>query len=138
MGSYGSDFITAAWVLNPPVSMASVWPSGADFDTSWLPTTPTPWVTLSTTTGWPRRSLSLAPSVRDTRSGLPPAAVGMMIRNGRDGQAGACASDAPDPASAAPPASTNLRVRVKPVLPTPGLPWDAAGLAVGRNSCATY
>src|SRR5262245_65379561 len=68
---------------------------------------PTPWVTLSTTTGWPNRSVSLLPSVRATRSGLPPAAVGMMMRSGRTGQVGAAAGAT---AASAAPCKSVLRV----------------------------
>ena len=97
-------------MVKPPVSIASVWPSGADFDTMLLPWTPMPWVTLSTITGWPSRSVSLLPSVRDTMSGLPPGEVGMMIRSGRVGQLGACARAADTVPSAATPESNVLRV----------------------------
>ena len=97
-------------MVKPPVSIANVYPSGVDFDTIWLPTMPTPWVMLSTITGWPKRSVSLLPSVRATMSGLPPGAVGMMIRNGRTGQLPVCAVAGGAIARAAAPYSKVLRV----------------------------
>src|SRR4029453_6859128 len=82
---------------------------------------PTPWVTLSTTTGWPKRSVSLLPSVRATRSGLPPAAVGMMMRSGRTGQAPVWAA-AGETAAMAAAYSSVLRVNdIRLSLPTAGL-----------------
>src|SRR6266851_4711720 len=76
----------------------------------WLPWTPTPWVTLSTITGWPSRSVSLLPSVRDTMSGLPPGAVGMMMRSGRVGHAGLWAKDGDAIPEAVAPYRNVLRV----------------------------
>ena len=71
---------------------------------------PTPWVTLSTITGWPNRSVSLLPSIRATVSGLPPGAVGMMIRSGRAGQFPVCAMARAAAPKAATPSSNVLRV----------------------------
>src|SRR2546428_6080536 len=71
---------------------------------------PMPWVTLSTITGWPSRSVNLLPSVRATRSGLPPGAVGMMILIGRVGQVGVCATDGWVANAAAVPERNVLRV----------------------------
>jgi hypothetical protein len=60
---------------------------------------------LSTTTDWPRRPEIFSPINRDAMSGLPPGAVGTMMRIDRCGQftscphAGAAASVAAAPAS---------------------------------------
>src|SRR5262245_55787374 len=100
---------------------------------------PTPWGTLSTTTGWPKRSVSLLPMVRATRSGLPPAAVGMMIRSGRAGQVPVWAAAGETAASAAPYRNV-LRVsdirRLPPATAGLVLREGAAGRAIG-NCCAS-
>src|SRR6266511_4474677 len=100
---------------------------------------PTPWVTLSTITGWPSRSVNLLPSVRATRSGLPPGAVGMMILIGRVGQFGVCATDGPVANAAAVPERNALRVNAI-VSPDPDCGLSVAGAnrqPCLTNSCAT-
>ena len=60
---------------------------------------------LSTTTDWPSRGVIFSPSSREAMSGLPPGAVGMMMRIGRDGQFASCArADDDSSAAAVPPA----------------------------------
>src|SRR6185295_19853922 len=103
---------------------------------------PTPWTTLSTTTGWPYRSVSLAPICRAIRSGLPPAAVGMMMRRGRDGQAGVCAEEREGSASAAAPPATNVLRVCNILLFPPQTPsvvsWSALGRFVSRPILAHW
>ena len=55
------------------VVSSSVWPSGADFATPSAATmVPEPGL-FSTTTGWPQRCVSWAPTARAMRSMPPPA-----------------------------------------------------------------
>src|SRR5262249_5449540 len=85
---------------------------------------------LSTSTGWPSRSVSLLPSRRATVSGLPPAAVGMMIFSGRDGQLALCASA--DETSGAAMMPCNSVLRVSDILATPPRPAASRLLAPSR------
>src|SRR2546422_9256252 len=62
--------------------MPIVWPSGGALARISVPITlPAPG-RLSAITGWPRAAASFAPTARDKRSVVPPAANGTMIRIG--------------------------------------------------------
>src|SRR5467141_2280454 len=62
--------------------MPMVWPSGDALATISEPITPPAPDRLSAITGWPRAAASFAPTARDKRSVVPPAANGTMIRIG--------------------------------------------------------
>jgi len=65
--------------------MIRVWPSGCELTTSWMPMMPLAPGRLSTTTCCPRRSESLAETMRPMTSVLPPAGSPMTMRIGRIG-----------------------------------------------------
>ena len=69
----------------------SVCPSGFARAAAMMPTAPTPWFWLSTTTLWPSRSTSFAASARAMTSAPLPGPEGTIIRTGRSGRHSACA-----------------------------------------------
>jgi hypothetical protein len=72
----------AGLIARPFVFCRMVYPSGGDFATASAATLPPAPGRFSTITGWPRDSLSLAPSMRASMSTAPPATKGTMTRIG--------------------------------------------------------